>query len=78
MHMAGKVRIKQTRLQAIDEGLERWHRRLTQAVNAIDQLRRARKRLVKPKELDQLDPPIPATGPAEFNDVIPDFLRRDH
>jgi hypothetical protein len=35
----------------IDASLERWHRRLTRAVNAIDELRKQRKRLIKPPAL---------------------------
>ncbi|MGA8079962.1 MAG: hypothetical protein WB868_21510 [Xanthobacteraceae bacterium] len=46
----------------IDEKLERWHRKLTRAVNAIDMLRKARKRILKPKA-----PAAPLTvAPAEY------------
>ena len=35
-------------LSRIKESLERWHRKLTRAVNAIDKLRAEEKRLLKP------------------------------
>jgi hypothetical protein len=35
----------------IDAAMERWHRRLSRAVGALDKLRAARKRLLKPRKL---------------------------
>jgi hypothetical protein len=69
------------RLQALDEARARWWRRVVRAVNAIDKIDGQRKRLLKPKALDRLDPPIPQVetkhlgGPP--SDDIPVFLRRD-
>jgi hypothetical protein len=40
-------------LQRIQDSLERWHRKLTRAVSAIDKLRAERKRLLKPRKLER-------------------------
>lgn len=40
-------------LQRVNDALERWHRKLTRAVNQIDKLRAERKRLLKPRPLER-------------------------
>jgi len=41
-------------LSRIQDSLERWHRRLTRAVTAIDKLRAEKKRLLKLEKTDPL------------------------
>jgi hypothetical protein len=68
------------RLQALDEARARWWRRVVRAVNAIDKIDGQRKRLLKPKPLDRLDPPVPAeksNGKTDisWNEMVGDDLR---
>lgn len=51
------------KLQVLDEARARWWRRLIRAVNAIDKIDGQRKRLLKPRPLDKLDPPVPPNKP---------------
>jgi len=70
------------KLQALDEARARWWRRLVRAVNAIDKIDGQRKRLLKPRPLDKLDPPVLALNdplpkpPAPATLDIPTFLQR--
>jgi hypothetical protein len=47
-----KLERRNAELSRINESLERWHRKLTRAVNAIDKLRAEQKRLLKPRKLE--------------------------
>jgi hypothetical protein len=47
-----KLEHRNAELGRIRENLERWHRKLTRAVNAIDKLRAEQKRLLKPRRLE--------------------------
>lgn len=57
------------KLQSIEAGLTRWHRRLTRAANAIKRLEAKRRRLLaasaKPKALPAPKAPLALSGPRE-------------
>ena len=48
-----KLERRNAELERIQDSLERWHRRLTRAVTAIDKLRAEKKRLLKPRKLEK-------------------------
>jgi len=69
-------------LWRIQQSLDRWHRKLSRAVTAIDKLRAEHKRLLK-RPLDRQQNALKITGEEEtkihhmdFGDEIPDFLRQ--
>jgi hypothetical protein len=69
------------KLSALNETIDRLHRRLFRTVNALAAAVTSRRRLLRPRPLDQLDPPVPAVTPAaaplfaaplpEPNDPVP-------
>ena len=74
-----KLERRNAELSRIKESLERWHRKLTRAVNAIDKLRAEEKRLLKPRRLEPHET-IKITGAEEckireydFGDEIPNL-----
>jgi hypothetical protein len=80
--MKDPIVIRQQQLEKIDLSLERWHRRLTRAINAIDLLRKTRKRILRPRPLppearEDFNDPLPqAPQPAPADLEIPVYLRR--
>ena len=77
-----KINRKQTELQELNDAEEPWFRKLMRAANAIDVIRKRRKRLIKP-DLNNLPSEAKIDSKdwhkireQEFSDEIPDFLRR--
>ena len=50
--ITARLERRNVELSRIKESLDRWHRKLTRAVNAIDKLRAEGKRLLKPRQLE--------------------------
>ena len=69
-------------LSQIADALERWHKKLSRAVAAIDKLRARRKNILKPRKLTREEGAKSKLTSAEwhkirdqdFSDDIPDFL----
>jgi hypothetical protein len=51
--VTNKLERRNAELSRINDSLERWHRKLTRAVTAIDRLRAEKKRLLKPRQLEK-------------------------
>jgi hypothetical protein len=75
----GKMANKQS-IQDVDAALDRWHRKLTTAVNKINDLRDKRKKLIKgyikrsePEGIKVMFDRPGVINTADFDDVIPTF-----
>ena len=76
MNMTKRLEKRQAELQANQEAMDRWLSKMLRAANAIEKLRRERKRLLKPRQLE----PHESTGitsaeyhkirEQDFNDTI--------
>jgi hypothetical protein len=76
MQLPEKLSKRNAELQRLADAEERWHRKLMRSANALDDIRRQRKRLLKPRPLTEIESGLKITGKeyTKIRHVIGDTL----